>query len=311
MGGTGVTPGSGEIVYEYWNGSSWAEFNVMCTHSSLFYAYNGDCFLRPSTSEHVRFDDAIGDDWTQNDPPSTGTNRYWVRLRVKTAITTAPVFEQFKVHSNRTEINADGTITFHGKARERRTFIVSPEVIFYGRGVNAPDNVSFSVGSSGWTDERDNASFSGTTTLEEITGSITLPKGIDTSGGLKARIYWKKVNGNSGNVQWKIDCITAAARNVLTADGSNVDPAARTNGDSITTKTVSTIETTPTGGTTSGEIIFSEFTSEIDISGLYEGDNLFLRLYRDPADADDTYASDAIMLGFEVNGVFWKLGEKL
>ncbi len=313
MGGTGVTLGSGGIVYEYWNGSAWTEFSVMCTHASLFYPYNGDCFLRPSTDEHVRFEDRIGDNWVQNDPPSTGTNRYWVRLRIDSAVTTAPVFEQFKVHSNRTEINSDGTITFHGKARERKTFVVSPETIFYGRGSNAPDNVTFTVGNTGsWSDERFRSAFNGNSTLEEITGSVTIPKGIDTSNGLRVRIYWKKLNGNTGNVEWKLDYVKAGARNVLVADGTNVDPGARSTGDVITSIDAVTVQTTATGSSSpASEVIFSEFTTDIDISGLYEGDNIFLRLYRDPTDTDDTYGSDAIMVGFEMNGVFWTTGEKL
>ena len=40
-----------------------------------------------------------------------------MRFRVATAITTAPVFEQFKVHTNRTEINDDGFVEYFGTGR--------------------------------------------------------------------------------------------------------------------------------------------------------------------------------------------------
>lgn len=312
---TGLSPGAGSLVHEYWNGSSWVAFDIMCTHELLYYRYDSSCFLRPNSREQIRFDRDILDDWTANDPPSTGTNRYWVRIRISNTITTAPLFDQFKIHSSRTEIGPDGTINFFANARQRRTFITSPSQIFFGIGSSSPSNASYTVGTGAvtWSDNREEASFRGNgNTIEEITGSISLPKGIDTSNGLTARIYWKKSNSNAGNVQWKMDYLLRGARNVLSEDGANLEPAPRPTGESIIADSGSTIDTTPTGtGISDTEIILSEFTSEINIANYYEGDLLFVRLYRDPADVDDTYTSDSILIGFEMSGIFWTLGEKL
>jgi hypothetical protein len=312
---TGLTPGTGAIIHEYWNGSAWTSMKVMCAHELLYYSYDSSCFLRPNSPEQIRFDHNIIDNWTVNDPPSTGTNRYWIRVRISSTVTTAPIFEQFKIHSSKTEIGSDGTINFFAEARQRRTFITSPSQILFGLGNNTPNDDSFTVGTGAvsWTDQRIDSVFLGTgTNLRELTGSVALPKGIDTSNGLRARVYWKKTNGSTGNVQWQIDYLVRGARNVPVTNGTNIDPTPRASGDSITGSAGSTISTTPTGsGLAATEIILSEFTTEIDISNYYEGDMLFLRFYRDATDSDDTYNSSAILLGFEMSGVFWLLGEKL
>lgn len=311
----GTAASGGSIVHEYWNGSSWTPFNVMCMHSMLLYRYDNSCHLRANSNEYALFDNTIKSDWALSDPPSTGTDRYWIRIRITSALSTAPLFEQFKINPNSTQINQDGTFTFLGDSRYRKTFINSPEMIFYGEGSNSPDNTSFSIGSGGssFVMERNQSTFRGNAfILEETTGSIALPRGIDTSNPITARIYWKKSNNSSGNVQWKIDYALAGAQNVQVTDGANIPTAPRATAEDIDSVSVSTIETTPAGsGVTNDEIILSEFTGTIDTSGYYEGDPLYLRLYRDPGDPDDTYNNDAIMLGFEMSGVFWTLGEKL
>ncbi len=42
---------------------------------------------------------------------------YWTRIRLTTPVTTLPVLEQVKSHTNRTEINSDGVVEFFGLAR--------------------------------------------------------------------------------------------------------------------------------------------------------------------------------------------------
>jgi len=58
------------------------------------------------------------DDWTKNDAPTFGTDLFWVRLRLTGAVTTLPVIEQFKLHTSRSEKEADGTDTYYGAGRQ-------------------------------------------------------------------------------------------------------------------------------------------------------------------------------------------------
>lgn len=116
---TAAVLGAGEIVAEYWNGSSWTEFNHMSVDETFqHYPHAMEIFERTGF-EQIRFNNNIKSDWTKNDPisPVLGVSYFWVRFRIKTAITTAPIFEQWKVHSNRVEHNADGWTEFFGNAR--------------------------------------------------------------------------------------------------------------------------------------------------------------------------------------------------
>jgi hypothetical protein len=109
---TAAVPGSGEIVAEYWDGSDWTEFNLMVTDSGSPYQTKANAIFEQTGSTQVRYDWRLRTsayNWTKNDPMSEGTNRYWMRYRINTsALTTLPIIEQLKVHSNRTEINDDG-----------------------------------------------------------------------------------------------------------------------------------------------------------------------------------------------------------
>lgn len=100
-------------------GDVWSRFNTMtCQSSGQYYRQNSDLFTAVAGNYQVMFDPRITSDWTKVDPPTLGTNYYWVRFRIRVAtITTAPTFQQIKLHSNRAEINADGYRELFGKAR--------------------------------------------------------------------------------------------------------------------------------------------------------------------------------------------------
>lgn len=115
---TVATTGSGEIVLEYWNGSAWTEFNAMEVQSGGSYYTRAKNYFTNSGSNHIRYNIELAtDSWTKNDPMSLGTSYYWIRFRIKTAITASPIIQQFKLHTNRFEINPDGWIEYFGTAR--------------------------------------------------------------------------------------------------------------------------------------------------------------------------------------------------
>lgn len=117
---TACVPGSGEIVIEYWDGASWSDLAGMEVQSSGDYLPHSVQYFENTGSYHIRYDSSLAiDGWTKNDPisPALGTSYYWIRYRIDTAITTAPIFEQWKLHTSRSEVNADGWIEYFGKAR--------------------------------------------------------------------------------------------------------------------------------------------------------------------------------------------------
>ena len=108
----------GEIVIEYWNGSSWIEINGSEIQASGKYYPFAKQYFQQTGSYQLRYDPVLNnDDWDKNDLMSYGTALYWIRFRIDTQLTTAPIFEQWKYHVNRFEPNADGFIEYFGKAR--------------------------------------------------------------------------------------------------------------------------------------------------------------------------------------------------
>jgi hypothetical protein len=233
---TAVAIGSGEIVVEYWNGA-WTEVNGCVSQSSSpYFKYSKEYFNR-SGSYHIKFNPFMIDDWVKNDPitPAVGENLYWIRFRIKTAITTSPVIEQIKVHTNRAEINDDGTLESHMDARTYKKLVVDAVRPIEGSMQNASVYVDENVGVG-----LENNRF--TTTGDLLGVSFELPEDCDTSAPLI--FVWKGKFAAAGTVEFTVrrnivkpgDAYTnsepVASGNTLTVlTGSQVISAADTRED--------------------------------------------------------------------------------
>jgi hypothetical protein len=111
--------GTGEIVVEYWNGSTWASLNFMVTDGISPFLPEAKALLQSNGISHqIRYDNTLAiDGWALSDPVSFGTDLYWVRYRISSATDIAPIIEQIKLHSSRTEVNEDGWMEYFGRAR--------------------------------------------------------------------------------------------------------------------------------------------------------------------------------------------------
>ena len=115
---TKAVMGTGNIDIEYWNGATWALVNGMEVDSNGGFFPHANDYFQDIGGHHIRYSqELVQDSWTATDPMTLGTDYFWVRLRITADITTAPIFEQFKLHTNRFEINSDGWIEYFGKAR--------------------------------------------------------------------------------------------------------------------------------------------------------------------------------------------------
>ncbi len=194
---TAAVLGTGEIICEYWNGSTWVEFNG-CTvqGSSPFLKFAKNYFSQTGNS-HIKYNPYILDSWVKNDAitPGIGTNYFWIRYNIVSAITTAPVFQQFKLHTNRTEINADGTLEFHADARTYKKLVVDAIKPVEGTMGNAKIYVDENVG-VGFENNRFNS-------VSDLLGvSFELPEDCDTSAPLI--FVWKGKFANTGTVGFTI-----------------------------------------------------------------------------------------------------------
>ena len=121
-----TTPQSGgTIVAEYWDGSDWTIFNTMIAESgNKYYRKSNQLFTVDAGSYQLRYNPALETDWTKSNDPSHTGSRYFVRYRITSSPSTLPVFEQWKLHTDRTELNADGYNEYMGKARSYVTISV-------------------------------------------------------------------------------------------------------------------------------------------------------------------------------------------
>lgn len=182
---TDVAAVGGEIIAEYWTGASWTEFNHMSTESSnTFLPFAKQIFQRTG-SEQIRFDVSILGFWQKNDPISSGTSRFWVRFRVVSALSTAPVFEQFKVHTNRSEINEDGFIEFFGTARPISTLPF--DVGSFSAANSSPSNQDLWIGDNLGVGRIENQFDAFTTDRSGLVRPF--PNDIDTSSPIRLTLF--------------------------------------------------------------------------------------------------------------------------
>lgn len=193
--------GTGETIFEYWNGSSYEEVNVMSTRSDNPYtSYAKEAFTHifVPNQEHIYFDIKMQQNWQPNDPPSLGTDRYWFRYRIVDGVSTTPEFEQFKIHTNRFESNVDGWVQMFGNARELGTLAWDSGLWIAAN--DSPSNQDVYISDNMGVGRRENLFANGVT---DRSGFATyLPFECDTSS--KIKIIWSCItNDNSGgNIEW-------------------------------------------------------------------------------------------------------------
>ena len=294
---TAAALGGGSIVAEYYDGTAagWVAFDTISTDANSPYdSHADDLFLRIN-SEQIRFcniSDITSFDWVKNDPlpggdPNQGTSRFWVRFRIVGGIGTKPVFNQFKLHTDRTEINTDGFVEYFGAARDTRTM----EAI----------NIGNTVEVDGFAGKDETLNFGTLINLKVKknqfqTGSddgfgqaMPVPDGLDTSLPLEYIVRWAPSDDlASADVALELVIGQAVIGTVL--DGGNPE--------------VTLEEVTTTILNSADEIYENRYTFSIPDS--LPDDGLFFVLQRRAlTNANDTYTGNIYIVNVELKGTFW------
>ena len=188
----------GIVVAEYWNGTIWAELNGMEVDSDGKYYPHAKNYFQNIGGHHIRYDSVlVNDSWSKNDPMGLGTDYFWTRFRIASTITVAPVFEQFKLHTNRFEINADGWTEYFAKARPigQLSLSLASGVPFEGAMQSQDLYVSQDIGVGG-----SNNKF--TATGDKLGVNGFLPFDCDTSSPLN--LTWSGHPSATGNYEWTV-----------------------------------------------------------------------------------------------------------
>jgi len=297
---TAAVLGSGDIVFEYWNGA-WTEFNHMQTQSDRPHQSLANDKFTDTGSFQALFDPRLEDDWAVNDPVSFGTNVYWIRLRISSSITTAPIFEKFKIHTNRMELESDGFQRMYGLSRIEEKFPITFGGLFSNVG-KAPtdqdfylsDNLGIAATGNSFPTNQDRA----------IIFSQFIPFELDTSAPVKLTISYFVDTALSGVIQWVVDWATSAEMDPVYTSTA-LAPTTFTNERNVTV-----LDTV--GASENNKDRVKTIELEIPEAVTQQASNapnskLWLRLTRDVS-GSDTYAGNAILTDFALFYTAWREG---
>lgn len=218
--------GIGSIIAEYWNGTIWVEFNGCTVKSSPGFLKFAKNYFNQSGAYHIKYNPFIRDSWVKNDPVGLGTNYYWMRFRIVADIASTPILNQIKIHTNRTELNTDGTQESHMDARVYKKLTVDAVRPLEGSMQNASIYVDENIGVG-----LENNRF---TSVGDLLGvSFELPEDCDTSAPII--FVWKGKFATAGTVDFTV------RRRIVPPKGlySNSEPAA--SGEAVTVTTGSLV----------------------------------------------------------------------
>ena len=130
------------FVFEKWDGADWVIMQVMAHEATDLYRYANSVFLRASSSEVI----VVRPLATWAKKTINGANHYWMRVRIATTVTTAPVFERMLLEHSNSRFNAQGIQIFNGLSKFKATIAVGGNIFGESGGV-AGGNIA--VGSGG------------------------------------------------------------------------------------------------------------------------------------------------------------------
>jgi hypothetical protein len=282
--------GLGEIVWEFWNGTAWAPLNTSFIGGNSPYVQtreNDFTDLSIGKNIQVRFNDRIYNDWEVNDPISSGTNRYWVRIRIDSTITTSPVFQKIRLHTNSTLINDDGWVEYFGKARPIGTLPWNSSGLIAAN--NSPADQDIYISDTLGVGRVENNFIDGKT---DRTGFVSvLPQDLDTSSVVEFDWVWYSEGSSGGDVRWVV-------RWGYTNVGDNVygtTAAAPTTGPNQ--QEIVLLDSAPLSPnvikTSSVKLDISDMVSRV-IDGF--GDLIWCTLERTGGNAADTHTDDVVLV---------------
>jgi len=303
-----VTPNS--FTFEYWDGSAWTEFHVMAVEKTELYRYAEEIFIRANSSEFISYgltEDVTGTNWAKKTIDSK--NLYWTRIRINTTITTAPVFQLFRIAPNHSHLTELGSAVYHGRSRFRQTIGAGGNSFGESGGVADWD---LAVGSggvpTGWDHSMKNSEMG--QDGDAVYFQYRLPKGIDTSLPLYIESIMRSDNtGTSQGIDLICSVKPCEVQGVLEADPSGgKTPVARTLANTaLVTNVAGETDTVTIDDTNAGKPFNAEF-GPFDISPYYEGDVVFVRI---ELDDDGTGSANVGVIEIALTGVKWTHGGAL
>lgn len=172
--------------------------------------------------------------------------------------------------TNFSKFESDGTLHFNGTATVWKDINVGG--ISLKQGATAPDPINLD------TTSIQVYAFDGATLTEEASGAFELQHDYKEGTNIVPHIHWYTTDTGAGNVKWQLEYYIKSGTSEYTGTTS--------------------VTTAATG--TAWEEIRSDFPA-ITGTNFTIGMQIHFRLFRDPTDAADTYASDAALGTFGIH----------
>ena len=285
-----VARADGFIVAEYWGGAAWLPIGAAESLASAPYTASGPNLFLQTTSVQVRL--GLTEDTTWAIIPVAGFSLYWWRLRIRTEVTTAPVFEQSKLHTSCTRMGTDGVIEFFGTARQRLDQSITLRDTDDLNGIS-PGNVDIFFGTLGGfpltADINDN-NFQNTATDGNALVWPLSPN-LDTSLPVTLRIWWIPNDNTAGDVEWEY-----GHRSVGVGSKLNGSQALDFQGTVLATVALNTID----------DLRFTDLPVDISASSA-SGGLLAIAWQRDGGSAGDSYSGDVQLVGIQLLAYQWRI----
>jgi hypothetical protein len=294
---TALTPGAGSAVWEFWDGDSWEEFSVMMSNAIIPYVSYGNASFQETGSHQIRFaSERLINEWAKNDPPGITTNRFWVRFRITGVISVAPIFEQFKLHTNRSEINENGWLEYFGTARPISTLPININT-FRGPTGSKPGDQDLYLSDNLDVGKEQNEF--GYNTTDRLALAIYLPLDVDTSNRFKLHLSWITNDNDGGNVRWVV-------RWAKSIDGDSIyRSAAAAPATAPNEKELIQITAAPAIDTQKTEEFALDVSDMISRPQGAFGDVLWLSLEREGDHTNDTHDGDVSLLQMSMYYTKW------
>ena len=254
----------GTVVAEIWDGAAWVDIGAMDTSATPLYGVDGPAVSTTTGRRQVRLGIISSTTWARKTIATF--NLYWFRLRLDTVATTAPIYEQAKLHPSCTRVNEDGFLEFYGNARRRRRQLVHHLLSDALNGASGKNQDMFYSTEIELDQKKNKLESSAVDGFGEV---VQISEEIDTSLPATFRWGWIPSSTNTGDVEFQIDYMFFLEGTVL--DGSIVATQEQ--------------KLVPGPGTTD-ELVYTDF--EIDISEAVAGESYMVFSFRrnGPSGAD-------------------------
>ena len=288
-------------VFEIYSGVAWVAVGVQSVQHDNQYRYGNQAFLRANNVEDYRLGVEGSTTWASS--AINGVTGHWARVRVDTLGLpgTVPTFEQLKLVPSQFGVNAKGQQLAQGLAMWKQTLFGSGNM--WGEGAGAKD-YTVGVGTgiaaaslTGWNHKVKKGKLDSQNDF--ITWQFNVPGGMCTAFPIKFTVTYSHDTAQTLDLACCV--IPQPVAGVLVADpAGGTTPTARTVAATTAYDTVAALNTTNTIVT---NIDTPDTTSyEFDISNVYEGDMLILKLHM-------VTNHDIFIWSLQVEGVSFSAGK--